>query len=68
MTRALSEIYTDIQKLSDSEKRDLIRALVAELDAPADHEVEKAWLRGGSKTIPGARGGEGQRSTGTSRL
>ena len=45
MTRALSEIYTDIQKLSDSEKRDLIRALVAELDAHADHEVEKAWLK-----------------------
>jgi putative addiction module component (TIGR02574 family) len=45
MTRALSEIYTDIQKLSDSEKKDLIRALVAELDAPADHEVEKAWLK-----------------------
>jgi putative addiction module component (TIGR02574 family) len=45
MARALSEIYTDIQKLSDSEKGELLRALVVELDAPADPEVEKAWLK-----------------------
>jgi len=45
MARALSEIYTDIQKLSDSEKGELLRALVIELDAPGDPEVEKAWLK-----------------------
>ena len=45
MARALPEIYTDIQSLSDSEKKELLRALVAELDAPADRAVEKAWLK-----------------------
>jgi putative addiction module component (TIGR02574 family) len=45
MARAVSEIYQDIQDLSDSEKKELLRALVAELDAPADSEVEKTWLK-----------------------
>jgi putative addiction module component (TIGR02574 family) len=45
MARAISEIYEDIQSLSTSEKKELLRALVAELDAPADPEVEKAWLQ-----------------------
>lgn len=45
MARAQSEIYTDIQNPSDTEKRELLRVLVAELDAPADPEVEKAWLK-----------------------
>lgn len=44
MVRAISEIYDDIQALSDSEKHDLLRALMTELDAPADSDVEKAWL------------------------
>lgn len=44
MARAVPDIYKDIQALSDSEKEDLLRALVADLDAPADPEVEKAWL------------------------
>jgi putative addiction module component (TIGR02574 family) len=44
MARAVSEIYEDIQALTASEKKDLLRTLVADLDAPADPEVEKAWL------------------------
>jgi putative addiction module component (TIGR02574 family) len=44
MARAVSKIYQDIQALSDSERRELLRTLVAELDAPADPDVEKAWL------------------------
>lgn len=44
MARALSDIYHDIQELSDSEKDELLRALVAELDTPADADVEQAWL------------------------
>ncbi|KAB7627750.1 addiction module protein [Alkalilimnicola sp. S0819] len=44
MARTISDIYKDIQSLSDSEKNELLRTLVAELDAPADSEVEKAWL------------------------
>ena len=45
MARAVSEIYSDIQSLSDSDKKNLLRTLVAELDAPADREVEEAWLK-----------------------
>lgn len=44
MARAVPDIYKDIQALSDSEKQDLLRTLVADLDAPADSDVEKAWL------------------------
>ena len=44
MARAVPDIYKDIQALSDSEKEDLLRTLVADLDAPADPDVEKAWL------------------------
>lgn len=42
MARAVPDIYKDIQALSDSEKEDLLRALIADLDAPPDPEVEKA--------------------------
>lgn len=45
MARAVAEIYQEIQELSDSDKTELLRALVAELDAPADPHIEKAWLR-----------------------
>jgi hypothetical protein len=44
MARAVPDIYEDIQALSDSEKQDLLRTLVADLDAPADPDVERAWL------------------------
>jgi len=44
MKRAISEIYQEIQELNDSDKNELLRTLVAELDAPANSEVEKAWL------------------------
>lgn len=44
MARTVSEIYEDIQALSDSEKEDLLRKLIAELDASADPDVEKMWL------------------------
>ena len=44
MARAVMEIYKEIHNLSEPEKRDLLRVLVAELDAPAAPGVEKAWL------------------------
>jgi hypothetical protein len=45
MAKALSEIEREILELDAEQKRDLLRRLIAELDAPADPEVEKAWLR-----------------------
>lgn len=49
MARAVTEIYAEIQKLSDSDKEELLRALMAELDAPLDADVEKAWLNEAQK-------------------
>lgn len=44
MTRTVSEISDEIRALSPDEKAELLRLLVAELDTPADPEVERAWL------------------------
>lgn len=44
MARAIEDIERDIRALSADQKRDLLRALIDELDAPPDPEVEKAWL------------------------
>lgn len=49
MARAVTEIYAEIQKLSNSDKEELLRALMAELDAPLDADVEKAWLNEAQK-------------------
>jgi len=44
MARPIEDIERDIRALSGEEKRELLRALIAELDTPADPDVEKAWL------------------------
>jgi hypothetical protein len=44
MTRAVKEIEKDIRALNAQEKIDLLRSLIAELDTPAEPNVERAWL------------------------
>ena len=44
MVRLIEDIERDIRALSGEEKCELLRVLIAELDAPADPDVEKAWL------------------------
>jgi hypothetical protein len=44
MARAIEDIEKDIRALSGEEKRELLRTLIAELDTPADPNVEKVWL------------------------
>lgn len=44
MARAIADIRKEIQSLSEEERDELLRALVADLDSPADPNVEKAWL------------------------
>jgi hypothetical protein len=44
MARAIADIERDIRALSADEKRELLRALITELDTPSDPNVEKAWL------------------------
>ena len=66
MARAIAEIEKEIRALSADEKRELLRALITELDTPADPAVEKAWLEaaqrrhreiveGSVKGVPGRR-------------
>jgi len=44
MSTAVAEIEAKIRELSPEDKADLVRSLIVELDAPADADVERAWL------------------------
>ena len=44
MGRAVKGIEREIRELCSEDKIELIRTLIAELDAPADSNVERAWL------------------------
>jgi putative addiction module component (TIGR02574 family) len=45
MSTTTAEIEARIRGLSSDEKADLIRSLIAELDGPADTDVEAAWVK-----------------------
>lgn len=64
MARALAEIERDIRALSSRERAQLLKALISDLDAPADPDADRAWLEeserrlaqiesGKAKTVPG---------------
>jgi hypothetical protein len=44
MSRLVTELEAEIRSLNDNDKTDLIRALLAELDGPAEADVERAWI------------------------
>jgi len=44
MSKAIKDIEADIRSLSREDRAELLRALVADLDLPADANVERAWL------------------------
>ncbi len=44
MARAISEIEQEIRGLDRSEQERLLRALLEELDGPADLDADRAWL------------------------
>ncbi len=44
MAHPVEKIEEDIRSLTAAEKTQLLRLLLAELDAPADADVECAWL------------------------
>ena len=44
MARAVNDIEREIRELSSEDKIELIRTLIADLDAPADANVERVWL------------------------
>jgi hypothetical protein len=45
MRRGVKDIERDIRSLTGEERVELIRSLIAELDAPADVNVEREWLQ-----------------------
>ena len=45
MSTNVLEIEAKIRSLSLEDKTELLRSLIAELDGPADTEVEQAWLK-----------------------
>jgi len=66
MSTDVAEIEAKIRLLTLKDKTDLIRALIAELDGPADPDVERGWLEeaqrryrevveGKVKPVPGKR-------------
>lgn len=73
MAHAVEKIEKEIRTLSAPEKVELLRLLIAELDAPSDADVERVWLEeaqrrqlefveGKVKGIPGERVFENLRS------
>ena len=44
MATALKEIEAKIRSLKPGERTELLRSLIAELDGPAEADVERAWL------------------------
>ncbi len=66
MAPQVEKIEKEIRSLTPAEKVELLRLLIAELDAPADADVEGAWLEeaqrrhrelsdGKVKGVPGER-------------
>ncbi len=45
MSSDVAQIEAKIRSLSFEDKTELLRALIGELDGPADTDVEQAWLR-----------------------
>jgi len=44
MSAVVNELEARIRSLSAEDRIELLRALIAELDGPADADVERAWL------------------------
>lgn len=44
MTADVAEIEARIRALSPEDRAQLLRALIADLDGPADADVEQVWL------------------------
>jgi len=44
MSSLVAEIEAKVRTLSREDKAELIRTLIAELDGPADADVEHAWI------------------------
>lgn len=51
MARTIADIERDIQELSARERATLLRRLIADLDAPSEADVERAWLEASERRL-----------------
>lgn len=64
MARALSEIEHEIQQLSAADRSRLLKFLIEQVDAPADAEVESAWIAESERRLDEIESGEVQTYSG----
>ncbi|MBI1865528.1 MAG: addiction module protein [Nitrospirae bacterium] len=60
MSTVVAEIEAKIRNLSLEDRAELIRALIADLDGPADADVERAWLEEAQRRHREVAGGKVQ--------
>jgi putative addiction module component (TIGR02574 family) len=51
MSRDLADIERDIRALNEQDRARLLRALIADLDGPADTDADQAWLEESEKRL-----------------
>jgi putative addiction module component (TIGR02574 family) len=60
MSPGVAEIEAKIRSLSLEDKSELLRVLIAEIDGPADADVERAWLAEAQRRFREVREGKVQ--------
>ena len=60
MSSVVAEIEAGVRTLSREDKAELLRALIAELDGPANADAERAWLEEAKRRHRRDRGRQGE--------
>ena len=60
MTMILAELEKELLKLSDPEKKQLLRRLIADLDEGRDESAERVWLEEAQRRYQELKDGEVQ--------
>jgi putative addiction module component (TIGR02574 family) len=64
MARPLADIERDIRALSASERVQLLKALMSDLDAPADPDAARAWIDESERRLAEIESGTAKTSPG----
>jgi putative addiction module component (TIGR02574 family) len=64
MARALAEIERDIRALSARERAQLLKALINDLDAPADPDADRSWVEESERRLAEIESGSAKTSPG----
>lgn len=68
MARTLVDIERDIRELSARERARLLKALISDLDAPADPDADEAWLKESERRLAEIESGAAKTTPGTEVL